>query len=99
MNKQTRIMALEVKALDDTTGEFTGYAAVFNNTDYADDVIVPGAFKKTLQERKSRPILWQHIPEWMIGIEAEAAEDLNGLNVKGRLNLEVQKGREAYALL
>ncbi|WP_410318431.1 HK97 family phage prohead protease, partial [Klebsiella pneumoniae] len=35
----------ELKAVDDA-GNFEGYAAVFNNVDLGDDVILPGAFTR-----------------------------------------------------
>jgi len=89
---------LEIKTIDDT-GIFEGHAAVFGNKDLVDDVIVPGAFKKTLGEHSELPILWQHDTREPIGVTLEAAEDQKGLRVKGQLNLDVARGREAYSLL
>lgn len=88
----------DVKSIDEQ-GIFEGYAAVFNNVDLGGDVIEPGAFKKTLQENPRMPILWQHDPREPIGVTLEAYEDGKGLRVKGQLNLETTRGREAYALL
>jgi len=89
---------LKIKAIDDS-GIFEGHAAVFGNKDLVDDVIVPGAFKKTLSEHSELPILWQHDTREPIGVTLEAAEDQKGLRVKGQLNLDVARGREAYSLL
>jgi HK97 family phage prohead protease len=89
---------LDVKAIGDE-GTFEGYAAVFGNIDLGGDVIDPGAFTKTLQENSRIPILWQHDPKEPIGVTLQAQEDGKGLLVKGQLNLETTKGREAYALL
>lgn len=91
-------LRFEVKQLDEA-GVFEGYAAVFGNEDLGGDVIEPGAFKKTLQENPKMPILWQHDPREPIGVTLEAYEDMHGLRVKGQLNLETSRGREAYALL
>lgn len=97
MNKQT--FELEIKSVDDASGEFEGYAAVFGNEDLGGDVIEHGAFTKTLQERPNIPILWQHDPDNPIGKSIIVSETEHGLAVKGQLNLDVQQGREAYALV
>lgn len=95
---ESKEFRLDVKAIGDE-GLFEGYAAVFGNVDLGGDVIEPGAFKKTLSENPRIPILWQHDPKEPIGVTLEAREDAKGLLVKGQLNLETTKGREAYALL
>jgi HK97 family phage prohead protease len=41
---------LEVKAADDGSGEVEGFAAVFGNVDMGGDIILEGAFKKTLND-------------------------------------------------
>jgi len=96
MDKRT--FRFEIKELDDEQGSFDGHAAAFA-LDEVGDAIIPGAFKKTLKENKSRPILWQHDYREPIGIEMDAFEDEHGLYVKGQLNLNTQRGREAYALV
>ncbi len=93
-----KAFAFEVKTLTDK-GTFEGYASTFGNVDLQDDVIEPGAFKKTISERDSWPLLWHHDPWEPIGLLTDAAEDTHGLIVTGALNLEVQRAREAYALL
>lgn len=93
---------LQLKSLDET-GEFTGYGSVFGNVDSYGEIVMPGAFKKSLAEHKrnkTRPkMFWQHDPYSPIGSWLEMAEDDHGLLVTGRLNMAVQKGAEAYALL
>ena len=44
-------------------------------------------------------MLWQHDPTQPIGVWDEVREDATGLWVKGRILTEVEKGREAAALL
>lgn len=81
-------------------GTFEGYLAVFNNVDSWDDVILPGAFKKTLRERgkKAWPLLWQHDRTEPIGTFT-ATTDEKGLYIKGKLALDVQRAKEAHALM
>lgn len=98
---------LEVKALDDAAGTFSGYLAVFNNVDQGGDIIQQGAFAKSLADlqtkqrsRKSRyvlPIFWSHMPEEPLGGFVEASEDSHGLYVKGELDLDIEQGRRAYS--
>lgn len=91
-----------IKALSED-GEISGYGAVFGNRDSYGDVILPGAFKRSLgdhRRNKSRPkMFWQHDPSQPIGSWTEVVEDDKGLLVTGLLNMDVQRGREAHALL
>lgn len=81
-------------------GEFTGYASRSGNVDLGGDVVVNGAFARTLKASGGAvPILWQHDPREPIGVSIEMEEDGKGLRVKGKLVLETQRGAEAYALL
>lgn len=97
--------AVEVKSFGlsdvqvDEAGQFEGYASVFNNVDRHGDIVMPGAFRKTISENPSVPILWQHDQTKPIGVTRAIREDQNGLLVKGELNLDTQMGREAYSLL
>ena len=93
---------LEIKSLDEGGG-FEGYASVFGVQDSDGDVIVKGAFRKSIEKfqgmNKMPKMLWQHDTTKIIGKYTEMREDDNGLFVKGQLILEVQQGREAYALM
>jgi HK97 family phage prohead protease len=85
-------------------GSFAGYGAIFNTKDSYRDIIMPGAFAKTLEDdfaAKSRkvPILWQHDRRNPIGVYDVVKEDTTGLYVEGRINMEVQQGKEAHALM
>lgn len=85
-------------------GRIAGYASTFGNLDRVGDVVVAGAFKKSIEEFQadSRPVrmLYQHDNCDLIGgfIPHTMREDSNGLFVEGDINLAVQKGAEAYAL-
>ncbi len=81
-------------------GEFSGHAAVFGNVDKGGDMILPGAFTKTLKARGDKiRVLWNHSAADPIGRPTQMSEDNTGLFVRGQLNLDVQRGREARALL
>lgn len=80
-------------------GVISGYGAVFDNCDHADDIIHKGAFLESLNESKTFPMLWQHDTKSPVGIWDECYEDDYGLFMKGRLLIDdVQKAKEAYAL-
>lgn len=87
----------ELKDLKET-GEFEGYAAIFGNLDKGGDIIEPGAFTKTLLEKKEFPLSWMHDIRDLLGI-ASAEQDNVGLKVHGFLNMAVQSAKEKYALV
>jgi hypothetical protein len=101
-NKKTFTAQLELKNLGED-GLFEGYASVFGVTDSDGDIITKGAFRTSIQkfnESGRRPkMLWMHNPSIMIGKWVDVREDSHGLLVKGSLILDVEKGREAYALM
>ena len=92
-------VALEIKREPDEDGIFEGYASVFGVVDQGMDVVERGAFMKSLGSGRKVKMLWQHDMAQPIGIWDEIREDERGLYVKGRLLKDVQKGREAMALL
>jgi HK97 family phage prohead protease len=73
-----------------------GYGSVFDVVDGGSDVVVKGAFTKSLSVRKPA-MLWQHDTHAPIGVWDEVREDDRGLFVKGRF-AETQLGREAHTL-
>lgn len=61
---------------------FAGYAALFGRRDAGRDTIRPGAFARTLKDRRAPvPLYWQHRADARIGWIAHAAEDARGLRV------------------
>ena len=89
-------VAFELEANTDT-GVIEGYGSVFSVVDDGNEIVMPGAFTKTLARQKVR-MLWQHSMDKPIGVWDEIREDTKGLYVKGRILPEVQLGREAIAL-
>jgi uncharacterized protein len=81
------------------SGTFTGYASVFNNVDLGGDIVAPGAFLKTMNDKPNVPILFSHSTREVIGVNKEWKEDNHGLFVTGELNLDVQRAREAHSLM
>ncbi len=70
----------------DTEGRFAGYASVFNKLDSGGDIVLPGAFTKSLAKRRGRiRLLFQHDPKEPVGTWESMAEDGHGLFVTGRL--------------
>ena len=96
-----KTIPFEIKQLNEETGIFEGYAAVFGGKpDFYGDIIDPGAFTKTLQERGKRvKVLWQHDVKEPIGKPLELREDALGLWVKAKLSLGVQRAREILSLM
>lgn len=85
-------------------GTFAGYGSVFGELDSYRDIVMPGAFKVSLQNdfaAKGRkvPMLWQHDTYNPIGVYEVIREDEKGLYVEGHCNMEVQQGRECHALM
>jgi len=80
-----------------------GYASLFGAPDQGGDVVESGAYAASLKSLMASgrrvKMLWQHDPAQPIGVWDEVREDSKGLYVKGRLLVDVEKGREAAALI
>lgn len=63
-----------------------GYAAVFGNRDAHADIIVKGAFQRSILERTDVKVLYQHNREKPIGLQEFAQETDFGLLVRGVLS-------------
>ncbi len=93
----------ELKAVQED-GFFSGYGAVFGNVDWYNDVILPGAFKASLEKwqlkNKMPPVLWNHNDSEPIGVYTQIYEDEKGLFVEGKLLIDdVPRAKSTYALL
>ena len=81
---QFKTIQESVKDIDRKGRVVTGYFSSFGNVDSDGDVIIPGAFERTIRERgpqgKNRIMhLWQHDPWRPIGKPSELKEDDKGL--------------------
>jgi len=101
---KTKVSHFEVKADEAAEGVFTGYASVFGNKDSYGDVVVKGAFAKSLESYKDGgagiPCYWSHQmmsdPMLNIGVTTSAEEDDTGLKVTVALDVE-NNPKAAYA--
>ncbi len=80
-----------------------GYASYFGEVDRGGDIVAKGAYGGSLAALAAKggqvKMLWQHDPAQPIGVWDEVREDARGLFVKGRILADVEKGREAAALI
>lgn len=95
-------LAVKLADASATTGEISGYASLFGGEpDSYGDIIAPGAYTKSIAELRQRGeaplMLWAHDRASPIGRWIEIVEDAKGLRVRGQLNLETTRGRDAHA--
>uniref|UniRef100_UPI0040485D64 HK97 family phage prohead protease n=1 Tax=Yoonia sp. TaxID=2212373 RepID=UPI0040485D64 len=94
---------MAIKSIKES-GEFEGLGSTFGGEpDSYGDVIAPGAYANSLAAHKSKgtmpKMFWQHDSSQPIGKWLDASETDEGLMMHGKLNMGVQRGKEAYALL
>jgi HK97 family phage prohead protease len=96
MNLNFIEVPFEIKSVkdDDEFFTFEGMASTFGNIDLVDDMIVKGAFEKSLAER-TPVILWQHNTNEPIGMPIEIREQNDGLFLKAKMpkDDDLVKGR------
>ncbi|MCS6302360.1 MAG: HK97 family phage prohead protease [Nitrospira sp.] len=91
MKLERKRFSFEIKTVDVEAGTFSGYAAIFSIPDdgMPPDIIVPGAFAKTIKEwgptgANRIKILALHRSDWLpIGAPTELVEDAKGLSFTG----------------
>lgn len=92
------MLRMEIKEIS-SAGEFEGLLSVYNNVDQGRDLVEPGAFTKTIQERGGEvPLLWQHKADVPIGM-LSLQDGPDALRVKGRLLMELDDAKKAYLLI
>ena len=92
----TKSWEFELKTVSEDTGTFTGRASVYGVTDNGGDVVMPGAFTKTLSDAKQRPLLWQHGEP--IGI-CNLIDTPEALMLEGKLSMGIQQAKDALILM
>lgn len=109
MRVKTAPARVKLGAADDDKskeGQFTALVSVFGTVDSVNDVVMPGAFAKTLagfaESGAPIPIVWSH--DWSdpfshIGYSTSARETDDGLEVTGQLDLDNPKAAQVYRLL
>lgn len=93
---------LEIKSLSEE-GELEGYGSTFGGKpDSYGDIVMPGAFAKTLQDHKKAKtmpaMLFGHkASELPIGAWTEMEEDKKGLYVRGQLDMDDEVSRRIHS--
>ena len=100
MFSETKFARADLSAVE-ADGTFSGYASLFGKADLGRDMVMPGAFRASLEKRGAGGVrlLWQHDPNEPIGVWLDLREDGRGLAAKGRIFAEVARGREVLALM
>lgn len=79
---------------------FEGYASHFKTPDAYGDIILPGAFEKTIKERPwPVQMLRGHVPSQVIGRWTDMKEDDTGLRVMGELTPGHSQAQDVAAML
>ena len=100
-NEQLALQVFRPRTRIEEDGTVEGYASLFGEIDAARDMVMPGAFARTLTLRGIRrvPMLFQHDPAEPIGWWKTIREDARGLYVEGVLADGVARAREVHQLL
>jgi len=96
MQLERKQYSATVSTPDADAGVVEAIVSVFGNIDHANEVVLPGAFKTSLQTRLPKGV-WAHQWDMPIAKTLEARETDKGLYIKGQFNLDTQRGREAYS--
>lgn len=92
----------KIKSLN-SNGTFSGYASVFGELDSYRDIVIKGAFTKSIAQfaelDRKVPMLWQHRSAEPMGVYTKLEEDDHGLYVEGEINMDTQRGREGHSLM
>lgn len=98
--KETKFANVELEKVQ-LDGLFSGYASLFDKVDLGNDMIMRGAFKRSLATRQPADIkmLYQHDPNMPIGVWLTIEEDRQGLRVKGRIASKLPRAQEVLELI
>lgn len=82
-------------------GYFSGYASIFGEPDQGGDVVMPGAFQRSLAKkgRTDVRLLFQHDPKEPIGRVLRIEEDAVGLRIEGQLFPDVPRAKALISLI
>ena len=85
IQKSAHFLQASIKDMDMKQGIITGYAASFNTLDADNDIILPGAFQKTISDQGPKSVqprikhLLNHNTDWPVGVPMLLSEDQKGL--------------------
>jgi HK97 family phage prohead protease len=95
------ILNLELKEADlSDQGIFKGYASTFGHEDLGSDIVVKGAFDKTLKEIPPEKIKVLYMHDWMrpigLGIKNRIYPDDKGLYFEAQIDLDDPDGKQMF---
>ena len=98
MTMEKKHYAIEEFKAEEENGTRTieGFASTYGNIDSHNDIVMPGAFTKSIKSRKP-VMLWQHKNDMPIGVWDEFEDGKDGLRLKGRI-FDTALGNDAYKL-
>ena len=86
--------------IDDSQGIVKGLGSVFGNVDSDGDIMMKGAFTKSIQENSHRiKYLYQHRLDKPVGKMEELFEDSTGLNFVAKLALKTRLGKDVFEMI
>ena len=102
--KRNIICKTALTAADDGTGKISGYASTYNNPDLSGDVMLPGCYDAVLQKIEktgNMPVMFFSHDNWEVpcGRWDSIKSDDTGLYVTGRVNTDLESGKEIYSAL
>lgn len=102
--KRNIIYKTALTADDDGTGKISGYASTYNNPDLSGDVMLPGCYDAVLQKIEKSgvmPVMFFSHDHWSVpcGRWESIKSDDTGLYVTGRVNTDLESGKEIYSAL
>lgn len=102
--KRNIICKTALTADDDETGKISGYASTYNNPDLSGDVMLPGCYAPALAKIEKSgvmPVMFFSHDHWAVpcGTWDSIKSDDKGLYVSGRINKDLESGREIYSAL
>jgi len=97
MQFSTPIQIEEFKSTNDDW-EVSGYVSTFGNVDLGNDMVMPGAFTKTLKSGPKVKFLLSHDPRLILGVPKKLKEDKKGLFGSFKIS-KTQLGGDTHQLL
>lgn len=92
---------IEIKS-HDGKGQFVAYGSTFGNEDLGGDVVVKGAFTKSLKDNPADSVymFYNHDTKEIIGEYTSIEEDEKGLKIEGNLFIDdIKRAQETYFLM
>lgn len=102
--KRNIICKTALTAEDDESGKISGYASTYNTPDFCGDVMLPGCYAPALAKIEKSgvmPVMFFSHDHYSVpcGTWDSIKSDDKGLYVSGRINKDLESGREIYSAL